>query len=283
MRETQLLLFAVSVSLLLHVTVIFAFISVPLTEAPKPRPVLVQLGLVASNPLQFEAESDEPLNDPPPEDTAPVVLESEDELEALPFETEQEDLPPISAPTSLVDIPQVEINSMDDEQERLADSELRLPSIVTVRETIQSLRAESATRYWNSDCNLMEEESEIRDCAPKDQTNYALLERNHSYEALNPLKNFDRTQRTLSTVTSEAPALAARLSSAELPGGLSDYVMQEIEAGITHLSNPGNRSVQHMGTMTDTSAAAEQARRVLGDPWVRTQANKLYQRDVHAN
>ena len=131
------------------------------------------------------------------------------------------------------------------------------------------------------DCNMLEEKDGLHTCDPTDRRDYRIVENNATYRALNPIRERSRSQRTLGVITQNAPELAARLQAADLPEGLSDYVMEEVEAGITHHSNPGNRSVQHMILMTDKSAAAAQARQVLGDAWVKTRAIELQQRKVH--
>jgi hypothetical protein len=63
---------------------------------------------------------------------------------------------------------------------------------------------------------------------------------------------------------------------------LSDYVLEELQAGITHNTNVGNRAVDHIDLMTGRSAAATMVRQILGDAWVVKRAKELQQRKVHA-
>jgi hypothetical protein len=44
--------------------------------------------------------------------------------------------------------------------------------------------------------------------------------------------------------------------------------LEELEAGITHNTNPGNRTVDHMLNFNDKSAAGAIAWELLSDPWV---------------
>ena len=83
-------------------------------------------------------------------------------------------------------------------------------------------------------------------------------------------------------VSRQALALAAELEAGTIEPGLAEYLVQEIEAGITQLADPGNRAVQNMGRM-DTSAAAVMKRRILQDPWVQSRTKQLQQRRVHTN
>lgn len=303
-REGSILLLALALSLALHGVLAVAVLRVAVGDEPESAPSTVQIRLVASNPLVAEPEP-EPIVEPAPElepepeieldqETAedeliaqseveqaeePVELAAEQLLqEAAPTPSEQ--LPPAPA-TSLVELPSVELLQRPDALQESSESARLLPSIVNVRNTIQVLDAQDSSRYWNSDCNILETDAGIRDCEPIDSNDYALVDRNATYESLNPIRVMTRAERSLGVMTQQAPALAGRLYASDIPRGLSDYVMEEIEAGITHLSNPGNRGVQHMGFMLDKSAAAEQARRVLDDPWVQSQSRALRERNVH--
>ena len=153
---------------------------------------------------------------------------------------------------------------------------------MTVIETIQALDASQAARYWSSDCNRLEAEVGLRDCEPRDHNDYALLERNRTHETLNPVRQLTRAQRSLTTVSRQAPALVARLGTSNIAPALAQYLIQEVEAGITQLADPGNRGVQHMSRL-DMSPAAVMARRILEDPWVLSRTKQLRQRRVHAN
>jgi hypothetical protein len=297
-REGSLLLLALALSLALHGVLVVAVLRVAVGDEPESTPSTVQIRLVASNPLSAEVELQPELaaEQPPELEAEPAIDETtaerdneqEDQLaelvaeqlleEVLPTPSEQSPPAPV---TSLVELPSIEVLPLPDSTQESSDSAALLPSIVNVRNTIQALDALDSSRYWNSDCNILETDAGIRDCEPLDANNYALIERNATYEALNPIRVMTRAERSLGVMTAQAPALAARLYASDIPRGLSDYVLQEIEAGITHLSSPGNRSVQHMGFMLDKSAAAEQARRVLNDPWVQSQSRALRERNVH--
>jgi len=186
------------------------------------------------------------------------------------------------APTTLVDIPAIDVTPGPSTPADPIQPGVFAPSIVTVIESIQALKATQAQRYWSSDCNRLQVEVGLRDCEPKDRNNYALLKRNRTYEALNPVRQLTRTQRSLSVVSRQALALAAELEAGTIEPGLAEYLVQEIEAGITQLADPGNRAVKNMGRM-DTSAAAVMKRRILQDPWVQSRTKQLQQRRVHTN
>ena len=82
-------------------------------------------------------------------------------------------------------------------------------------------------------------------------------------------------------MSTQSEALAGRLSDLRIPEGFSDYVLEELEAGITHNANPGNRAVDHMLNFTDKSAAGAIARDLLSDPWIVKKAKQRQQKKVH--
>jgi Na+-driven multidrug efflux pump len=68
--------------------------------------------------------------------------------------------------------------------------------------------------------------------------------------------------------------LVARLETSNIAPALAEYLIQEVEAGITQLADPCNRGVQHMSRL-DMSPAAVMARRILEDPWVLSRTKQL--------
>ncbi|MEQ8954375.1 MAG: hypothetical protein RL120_09595, partial [Gammaproteobacteria bacterium] len=106
------------------------------------------------------------------------------------------------------------------------------------------------------------------------------VELNPVYRNLNPVRELSRTQRSLAMVSQATPQLASRLDELALPAGVPVYLMEQLEGNITHLSNPGNRSLQMMKELT-ASPVQQQAARVLGDPWVLNQYRLKQQRQRH--
>ena len=72
----------------------------------------------------------------------------------------------------------------------------------------------------------------------------------------------------MEVVSTESKELAGRQGDLCWPVRLSDYALEELEAGITHNLNQGNRAVDHMRNLTDKSAAGAIARELLSGPWV---------------
>ena len=90
-----------------------------------------------------------------------------------------------------------------------------------------------------------------------------------------------RTERSAAVVSTESKALAGSLGDLGLPDGLSDYVLEELEAGITHNADLGNRAVENMLNSNDKSAAGAMVRDLLRDHWLEKRSKELQQRKVH--
>ena len=268
---------ALTVSISIHLLLAFVFLQLSLGSVENPTralPSTVQIRLLppavreSIQPADPELETD--------------VVSSDKPLQEFQEPQREQATPEEPTPTALVDIPAVDVAPGPSTPADPVQPGVFAPSIVTVIETIQALDATETARYWSSDCNRLQEEVGLRDCEPRDRHDYALLERNRTYEALNPVRQLTRAQRSLTTVSRQAPALVARLETSNIAPALAEYLMQEVEAGITQLADPGNRGVQHMSRL-DMSPAAVMARRILEDPWVLSRTKQLRQRRVHAN
>jgi len=165
-------------------------------------------------------------------------------------------------------------------------SDIRLPSVLMMQEPLQNIEAQRQTRFYSYNCNPLEEEAGIRDCQSSGQgelqsTSLQLEQRNSTYRALNPIRQLSRTERSAAVVSTESKALAGSLGDLGLPDGLSDYVLEELEAGITHNADLGNRAVEHMLNSNDKSAAGAMVRDLLRDHWLEKRSKELQQRKVH--
>lgn len=154
-----------------------------------------------------------------------------------------------------------------------------------MQQTIQALRAEDEARSWLYTCKPLDEDAGIRECTPGTGSAdpYQAATRNPHYTALNPVREQSRSTRSLTTVYQNTGAVARALQANAVDTALAGYVMDEIAAGTSLYTHNGTDRIQHMRRMTDKSAAAKQAERVLGDALVGGMAVKLQQRKVHTN
>ena len=143
------------------------------------------------------------------------------------------------------------------------------------------MQSEQVSRFYSYDCNKLEEEEGLRDCAPTNELDYALVERNPVYEFHNPRQQRSRTRETSGLLYSQTANIDVQLAASGLPAGLSDYVIEELEAGVSVYSDTGNRAVQLMDHMVDRSEAAIMAERLF-DPWVQNQTRLLEERRYYS-
>ncbi len=181
----------------------------------------------------------------------------------------QEEIGPVSLAPILNDAEVPEANA----------SRLQPPSIESVQQTLNALQDTRASHLYAYDCNKLEREEGIIDCAPVDDRNYASLSRNPAYEFHNPVSEYDRSRETVTTIARQSGLVSQNLALNNLPPGLAAYLLEEIELGIETRSNGSSRTLAHINTMVDRSAAGEMARRIF-DPWVQQQSSILRSRTV---
>lgn len=294
--ENRVLLIAVALSLALHVSLLAAVLSHRIEFSQSAAPASVLVRLVPANPQQVETVAAlEAPGAPVPIDTNVESTPASEALvpESLGIKAERDTDTAAAVEESIAlseprTVRLSELENRDsaiekDAAEQAQTSRLFVPSVVTVQETLRRVQEQIVenSRSWAQDCNILEEESELYSCDEQDRRNYQSLQRNQTYEALNPTRELSRSQRTLPTITENTSALAGRLALSGIPQGLSDYLMEEVEAGVILNSNLGNRAVGQLRAMTDKSAAGAMAREILGDAWVVTRAKELQQRKVH--
>lgn len=277
----KLLLPAVVASLLLHVTLAGLLVSGLDVAIPPPVATVVKIDFVPSNPLlpvtvAEPAVPEEPA--PTPEALPePVVIMPTERVEAEPSvpqpEREQTSPPPV----------EVAVEPGATTQSAPEPARIAVPSIDILRQTIQSVTAESDRRSWLYECNVLEEDSGVRQCAPQSDRDFSVAERNRHYDALNPVRSVSARVRSASTIAGNSDVIADALNNAEVSPQLAGYVREQLDAEISEQTNNGTRSLQHMQRMVDRSDAALQAERVLGDGWARSRAAELARRRVQAN
>lgn len=279
-RSTRLLLLALALSLILHGGLLLSLFRFGLDTDPAPvTPQFVSIKLVPDNPLRAEPTREEVVEEIS-NDLAEPEPDIESVAEAVP---PPEESPPQTVPsTELASEPpaQPPLSEAQPQSSRPAAPAIRLPSVDLVKSSLQSMEQQRRSQLWLRDCTRRQEESDLLDCDSEPEVDYSAATRNATYRALNPVREVSRAQGNLPTVAANVDVLGERLQQGNLVDGLADYLLRETEAAITLYSNPGNRAVDNIIQMTDKSAAAAQARQVLGDAWVTTRSRQLQQRKV---
>ncbi|GJM12582.1 MAG: hypothetical protein DHS20C12_09850 [Pseudohongiella sp.] len=261
-----------AVSLFIHLAIASAliyFVAGDIEYSEETAPALVRVEFVATNPLLTQAEEVPPV--------AAAEPTSADEQEPPPFEN------PLSEPSqslasdasAAADLIEPEVVS----REGLLPPVdiLNMPTVESVQQVLNSIERDDASRFYTYDCNKLEEEQEFNNCAPDDDRDYASATRNPVYDFHNPAIEVTRSEQTLNTLARQSALVSGQLALGDLPTGLSAYVLEELEQGIETYSNKSSRTIEHMNTMVDKSAAGAMSRRMF-DTWTQQQSEILRSR-----
>ncbi len=154
------------------------------------------------------------------------------------------------------------------------------PTVAAIVSQLGEIQETDRAQAWRRECSRRQQQSEVLDCPQVDARDYSAAPGEAIYRALNPVRAVSRSERSLPAVAANVTGLAQRLADSAVPAELAGYLLEQTEVSITDGSTSGNRAVQHMRRMTDKSAAAEQARMLLSDPWVINRSRELQQRKV---
>lgn len=291
-RDLRKLIPAVVISLGIHAGLLIVVINGEVGRSPPVERQVVSVRFLPQNPL-LEPDESESVAEIYVEaaTTENSLVESVDAItdntqaEADPFESVEAENLAAERDSDRIQISEPEASlSYPDDASELAPP-VTAPSVLAVQETLRSLQDTSISNFYVYDCNPLEEEAGIKDCrresAQASGANAYLPEqRRLTYQTLNPTRTLSRSERSLGVVSDQSAALAARVGELNIPEGLGEYLTQELEAGISHNVNLGNRAVQHMINSTDKSAAGAMARELLNDPWVIKKTKQQEQRQV---
>jgi hypothetical protein len=237
----------------------------------------ISVSFVPANPLKTQAE--EASASLPAQEIDPATLEEPDSISSSLLEENTE--PPIeSEEISRPRAAELAERTLNQAPATQAET-VTLPTSESVRQILSTIQNNEASRFYTYDCNKLDEEKEFNDCAPSDGRDYSSLTRNPVYDYHNPAVEISRSRETFTTIARQSSGISEQLALSNLPVGISAYLLEELEQGIETYSNDSPRTIDHMNTMTDKSAAGEMARRIF-TPWVRQQSMILRDRKVES-
>lgn len=296
-KGVRALIAGAAASVLLHAILLASLLSVRVLAPDSFHIPLdaIEVALIKAEPdLAGEAELTQESVQPISNEPAPAAVEAEpDDQLSLEGQT-QEALRQIEAPVEVVveapiEVPAIERVEQDEPNDAAepttTDPDVLLPSLYSLRRTLDQLDTEQRRQRSASvrrACTVLERDDQLIECVPRDARNYQTVEANEVYRGLNPIREVSRSQRTLRTVAGQSAALAERLESSDIPQGLSDYVLTEIEAGLEIYTNSGNRQLQDQQRATTTWDPVQQAvNRVMNNPINRAAYKEKAERQVH--
>lgn len=285
--DRRLMVTAVILSLALHIALGSSLLNVSFSPPQLITPETVSVRLIpellpAPPPPQVELVPEEP---------DPIEVEEPEQLpvEALAEveESETESAEPLEEiPAELLAETPLETETTDITPDPIdSNPPLPLPSIDVIQSAVQQdfIEQQLEDRSWASTCTNLQRRAGVIGCVSQDEPDIAGIEQSPESRAIynfhNPVAVRSRTDRTIRTITGNSALVAANLANADIPEGLGEFMMAELESTITFYSEASNRVQQNMDMMTNTSDAALIARSLF-DPWVRQQLRERQIRRV---
>lgn len=288
--DRRLMATAVTLSLALHVALGSSLLGVSFSPSPLLVPDSISIRLIPELPPVIAEETDSLL--PDSSSTAEIeeieIAEQIEEVDNTPLESvvEADQSEPIdnSEPAIEEELPAELIAETEQLSDLLEiDSDpietnppVPLPSLDVIQSVIQRefTEQQQEDRDWASTCTNLQRQSGVIACASQEETDLSGIERPPEalaiYNFHNPVVERSRTERSMRIIGGNSALLAANLANADIPEGLGDFMMAELESTITLYSTQGNRALVNMERMTNTSDAALISRSLF-DPWVRAQ------------
>ncbi len=291
LTDRRLLLAGLLCSLILHLIAGGVLINLEPEEHVISPPMQVQVRLLPENPLLEPLEEIEEI----PEELSEVEMEetlAEVEVEEVVEEPEEQ---PVAEPepateneipAELVAETELEVEFAEEADSQETIGPLPLPSLDIIRSAVeQDTSTREEDRGWASTCTNLQRQTGAMGCVTQEEPEYAYIEQSPEAKAIydfhNPVVERSRTDRTISTLSANTGLLAANLANADIPEGLGEFLMSELETTITMYSDASNRVQDNMNRMVDKSDAALIARSLF-DPSVRQMIQEREQRRIYS-
>ncbi len=276
---------AVGASLCLHALLVFAVIRNGGIEFQPPATPLVAIALVPNNPL-IEARPEEIPADESEAITEDLAAEQQQEIPdsetALPEEAVVDPVEPLTAlEEEFSEIPEIAeavepTAPLEADPPEDAVAPVTAPSVLAIQNSVRRDLEQQAndSRDWANSCSELQRLAGTLGCQQTEEPDYQAAvispQRQSVYEYHNPVVERSRSETSLQTIATRTGELAGSLALSEIPAGLSDYLLAEVEASISVYSNQGDPVLQQLNRMADRSAAAEMVREI-NSPWVQLQ------------
>lgn len=292
LTDRRLLLAGLLCSLILHLIAGGVLVNLEPEEHVINPPMQIQVRLLPENPLLESLEDGEETLEELSEEEIEETL-AEVEVEEVVESTEEESIEELE-PVIEDEIPAEAIAETELESEVAEEAELAetiqpppLPSLDIIRSVIEqdTSSRDIEERSWASTCTNLQRQTGAMGCVTREEPEYAYIEQSPEAKAIydfhNPVVERSRTDRTISTLSANTGLLASNLANVDIPEGLGEYLMSELETTITLYSDANNRVQDNMNRMVDKSDAALIARSLF-DPSVRQMMQERQQRRIHS-
>ena len=292
--DQRLMMIAVILSLVLHFALGRTLMGVSFSSPPLVIPDTVSIQLI---PELLPALPQEEFDTPIIEESE--AIEVAEQLEELPVDTlveadtedlaeTQEALIEEELPIELIVEVEPEPETSEVTQDQPApDQQVPLPSLDVIQTVVRQdfLEQQREDRNWASSCTNLQRQSGVLGCVSQDKPDLAGIEQSPESRAIyqfhNPVVERSRTERTISTLSANSALVAANLANAEIPEGLGEFILSELESTITFYSPASNGVKDNMDQMINNSEAAL-LYRSLFDPGIRHQIQENQRRRYYS-
>ena len=276
-KEPDNLRLSVLISLLLHgmLAAIIVTLGIFNVDQPDVTPSVVRINLIPAE-LLLRAEPPEQIDEFITAETTNLeqVVEEVDDV-VIPEATEQfEEIqpstrsePPIE---NLVEINLPEVEGPVPTQSTEAqgrETEVISPTRMALQRVIRSLSEQDSSKSWNTNCDALQRQNELINCEEQTEPDFSILESSLANRLFSTTPQSDSARVAQRFIGGNSGELAARLNSMDLGGVTSDYLINEIEAGISIYSSNGNVRLERLEDQANANDPAyQQMRRVMGRP-----------------
>lgn len=212
----------------------------PGTSLPRNSVASIRLRIIPPAPTQTPIPVQTPATPTTPQEPAPQIVDRPP-LTQQPALTAQ----PVAPSRALrfpITPPRVE-QDVERDPER---TQLRLPTTLDMRRTIEDISAREQARLALPECTPLQVERSLIDCAETDVPNLEALDHNSTYSWFNPQREISRTQRTIGTLAADAKLIKDGVLAAGMDPIAAATLLSTLRAAAEDYSGTGNARLERI-------------------------------------
>jgi len=154
-----------------------------------------------------------------------------------------------------------------EEKDPASETEVIAPTRMALQQVIRSLSEQDSANAWSTNCDALQRLNELINCDEQTGPDFSILESSLANSLFNTTPQADSARVAQRFIGGNSGELAARLNSMDLGGVTSDYLISEIEAGISIYSSNGNENLERAEDQLNSGDPVyQQMRRAMGLP-----------------
>lgn len=125
-------------------------------------------------------------------------------------------------------------------------TQLRLPTTLDMRRTIEDISAREQARLALPECTPLQDERSLLDCEETDVPNLEALDHNSIYSWFNPQREISRTQRTIGILAADAKIIEDGVLAAGMDPIAAATLLNTLRAAAEDYSGTGNARLERI-------------------------------------